>query len=81
MATKVLMPEMGEGVDEATIIRWVKQEGEIISQFDPLVEVNTDKVDSEIPAPISGTILKIIKTPYIFFYVNGLYVPYLLHLI
>lgn len=63
MATKVLMPEMGEGVDEATIIRWVKQEGEEVSQFDPLVEVNTDKVDSEIPSPVSGVILKIIKLP------------------
>jgi pyruvate/2-oxoglutarate dehydrogenase complex dihydrolipoamide acyltransferase (E2) component len=63
MATKVLMPEMGEGVDEATIIRWVKQEGETINKFDALVEVNTDKVDSEIPAPISGTILKIVGLP------------------
>jgi len=63
MATKVVMPEMGEGVTEATIIRWLKNEGDTIDQYEPLVEVNTDKVDSEVPSPVSGTILKIMGAP------------------
>ena len=60
MAIKVLMPIMGEGVTDATITKWLKQEGESVNEFDPLVEVNTDKVDTEVPSPASGTLLKII---------------------
>ncbi len=59
MATKVLMPIMGEGVTDATITKWLKQEGDSVNEFDPLVEVNTDKVDTEVPSPASGTLLKI----------------------
>jgi len=59
MATKVLVPRLGEGVDEVTVTKWLKQEGETINEFEPLLEVNTDKVDTEIPAPASGVILKI----------------------
>lgn len=58
MATKVLVPRLGEGVDEVTVTKWLKQEGETINEFEPLLEVNTDKVDTEIPAPASGTVLK-----------------------
>ena len=60
MATKVLVPLLGEGVEEVTIIKWLKQEGDSIDELEPLLEVNTDKVDTEIPAPTSGTVLKII---------------------
>ena len=63
MATAVLMPELGEGVDEATITQWLKQVGEEVREFDPIVEVNTDKVDTEIPSPVSGTVLKIMASP------------------
>ena len=59
MATKVLVPLLGEGVEEVTVIKWLKKEGESINELEPLLEVNTDKVDTEIPAPASGTILKI----------------------
>ena len=59
MATKVLVPLLGEGVEEVTIIKWLKQEGDSVNEFEPLLEVNTDKVDTEIPAPASGTVLKI----------------------
>src|SRR5688500_4983846 len=59
MATKVLVPLLGEGVEEVTIIKWLKQEGESVNELEPLLEVNTDKVDTEIPAPASGTVLKI----------------------
>ena len=60
MATQVLMPQLGEAVEEATITKWLKSEGDTVEEFDALVEVNTDKVDTEIPAPVSGTLLKIV---------------------
>ena len=61
MATQVLMPQLGEAVEEATITKWLKSEGDTVEEFDAFVEVNTDKVDTEIPAPISGTLLKIVQ--------------------
>src|SRR5574341_2439771 len=60
MATKVLVPLLGEGVEEVTVTKWLKKEGDIVKELEPLLEVNTDKVDTEIPAPASGTVLKII---------------------
>ncbi|HCK67176.1 MAG TPA: 2-oxo acid dehydrogenase subunit E2, partial [Anaerolineae bacterium] len=60
MATKVFVPRLGEGVDEVTVTKWLKQEGDSIKELEPLLEVNTDKVDTEIPAPASGVVLKII---------------------
>jgi 2-oxoisovalerate dehydrogenase E2 component (dihydrolipoyl transacylase) len=59
MATKVLVPLLGEGVEEVTVIKWLKKEGDSVDELEPLLEVNTDKVDTEIPAPASGTVLKI----------------------
>lgn len=60
MPTQVYMPELGESVEEATVTRWLKQEGEKVTEFEPLLEVNTDKVDTEIPSPASGVVLKIL---------------------
>jgi len=60
MATKVFVPRLGEGVDEVTVTKWLKQEGDSIKELEPLLEVNTDKVDTEIPAPATGVVLKII---------------------
>jgi 2-oxoisovalerate dehydrogenase E2 component (dihydrolipoyl transacylase) len=60
MATKVLVPLLGEGVEEVTVTKWLKQEGDSINELEPLLEVNTDKVDTEIPAPASGVVLKIL---------------------
>lgn len=60
MPVKVLVPLLGEGVQEVTITRWLKREGETINELDPLLEVNTDKVDTEIPAPTSGILLKVL---------------------
>jgi len=57
MATKVLMPQLGESVNEATVTKWLKTVGEAVAEYDPILEVNTDKVDSEIPAPVSGVVL------------------------
>jgi 2-oxoglutarate dehydrogenase E2 component (dihydrolipoamide succinyltransferase) len=59
MATEVVMPQLGESVVEGTVIKWLVQEGEPIEEFDALLEVNTDKVDTEVPAPASGVLLKI----------------------
>ena len=59
MATKVLVPRLGEGVEEVTVTKWLKKEGDTVNELEPLLEVNTDKVDTEIPAPASGTVLKI----------------------
>ncbi len=54
----VLMPLMGEGVNEATLVRWLKRAGESIGKDEPIVEVSTDKVDTEIPSPSAGTIVE-----------------------
>lgn len=56
--TEVLLPSMGEGIAEATVVKWLKKTGDAIQKDDPLLEVSTDKVDTEIPAPASGTLLK-----------------------
>lgn len=60
MATKVIMPQLGESVVEGTVTSWLKKEGETIAEYESLLEVNTDKVDTEIPSPAGGTILKIL---------------------
>ena len=60
MATKVLVPSLGEGVEEVTVTKWLKKVGDSVNELEPLLEVNTDKVDTEIPAPASGTVLKIL---------------------
>ncbi len=60
MAIQVVMPQLGESVDEGTITKWLKSLGDSIAEFDPLVEVNTDKVDTEIPSPASGVLLEIL---------------------
>ena len=55
---KLLLPAMGESVDEATVTQWLKNEGDIIEVDDAVVEIATDKVDSEVPSEISGKLLK-----------------------
>jgi 2-oxoisovalerate dehydrogenase E2 component (dihydrolipoyl transacylase) len=56
----VTMPQLGETVTEGTVGRWLKKEGEAIAKYEPLLEVETDKVASEIPSPFAGTLTKII---------------------
>jgi 2-oxoglutarate dehydrogenase E2 component (dihydrolipoamide succinyltransferase) len=56
----IILPAMGEGVIEATINKWLVTEGSLVNEDDPLVEVATDKVDSEVPAPSAGNIVSII---------------------
>jgi 2-oxoglutarate dehydrogenase E2 component (dihydrolipoamide succinyltransferase) len=59
MPTEVMMPQLGDSVSEGTVSKWLKREGERVEQFDPLLEVSGDKIDTEIPAPVSGVVLKI----------------------
>ncbi|TLX26742.1 2-oxo acid dehydrogenase subunit E2 [Chryseobacterium indologenes] len=58
---KLLLPSMGEGVMEATIITWLFNEGDSVKEDDSVVEIATDKVDSDVPTPVSGKIIKILK--------------------
>jgi len=58
-ATSVLMPELGESVTEGTVTRWLKKVGDSVAADEPLVEISTDKVDTEIPSPAAGTLLQI----------------------
>ena len=57
---KLLLPSMGEGVMEATVIEWLFKEGDFVAEDDSVVEIATDKVDSDVPTPVSGKIVKIL---------------------
>ena len=59
MATNVIMPQLGESVVEGTISRWLVQPGDTVEQYAPIMEVSTDKVDTEVPAPVAGVVLKL----------------------
>src|SRR5215469_10598622 len=59
MSVSVTMPRLGESVTEGTVTRWLKNEGDHVEADEPLLEVSTDKVDTEIPSPASGTLLSI----------------------
>jgi 2-oxoglutarate dehydrogenase E2 component (dihydrolipoamide succinyltransferase) len=59
LATEVTLPQLGESVTEGTITRWLKQVGDEVAVDEPLLEVSTDKVDTEIPSPVAGTLLEI----------------------
>lgn len=60
MATNVVMPKMGESITEGTVLRWLKKEGDAIQKDEPILEISTDKVDTEVPSPVAGTLLKIL---------------------
>ena len=60
MASNVIMPQLGESVVEGTISRWLVKEGDSVEKYAPMVEISTDKVDTEVPAPVSGVILRIV---------------------
>ncbi len=59
MATKVIMPRLGESVVEGTISKWLVKEGDVVQKYDPLLEVSSDKVDTEVPSPVDGVVLKL----------------------
>ena len=58
--TAIKMPQLGETVVEGTILKWAKQVGDTIAEDEVLVEISTDKVDTEVPSPVAGTILEIL---------------------
>src|SRR5215471_11810788 len=58
--TKVIMPQMGESIFEGTLTKWLKKKGDKVERDEPLFEISTDKVDSEIPAPASGVLQDIL---------------------
>jgi pyruvate dehydrogenase E2 component (dihydrolipoamide acetyltransferase) len=58
--TTIRMPQLGETIVEGTILKWLKQEGESIERDEPLFEISTDKVDTEVPSPVGGTVEKIL---------------------
>ena len=57
---EVIMPKLGESITEATITKWFKKENDLIDEDEVLLEIATDKVDSEIPSPVAGKIVKIL---------------------
>ena len=60
MAFSVTLPELGESVTEGTVTRWLKQEGDTVAVDEPLLEISTDKVDTEVPSPVAGTVARIV---------------------
>src|SRR5438094_19767 len=60
MSDSVQMPALGESVTEGTVTRWLKQVGEHVDVDEPLLEVSTDKVDTEIPSPVAGVVHQIL---------------------
>ncbi|MFD2418621.1 2-oxoglutarate dehydrogenase, E2 component, dihydrolipoamide succinyltransferase [Amycolatopsis pigmentata] len=60
MAYSVTLPELGESVTEGTVTRWLKQEGDSVAVDEPLLEISTDKVDTEVPSPVAGVVRRIV---------------------
>ena len=63
MTTDIVMPKMGESITEGTILEWRKEVGDSIELDEILLEIGTDKVDSEIPSAVSGTLIEILAEP------------------
>ena len=59
MTEKIIVPVLGESITEATVSKWLKKEGDAVDADEPIVELETDKVNLEVPSPVSGTLLKI----------------------
>src|ERR1700710_2591878 len=60
IAVEVVMPQMGVSVSEGTVTKWLKQEGETVEADEPLLEISTDKVDTEVPSPGTGVVTQIL---------------------
>ena len=60
MSVDVVMPQMGESIVEGTLTKWLKKPGEHVDRDEPLFEISTDKVDTEIPAPSAGTLAEVL---------------------
>src|SRR5436309_12268336 len=62
MKVDVIMPQMGESIQEGTVVRWIKKVGDRVKRDEPILEISTDSVDAEIPSPVAG-VLSEIKVP------------------
>jgi pyruvate/2-oxoglutarate dehydrogenase complex dihydrolipoamide acyltransferase (E2) component len=60
MSVKVVLPKSGMGIDEGTVLRWLKAEGDAVTQGEPIVEIETAKATQEVEAPASGKLVKIL---------------------
>src|SRR5882724_3152487 len=60
MPTDVIMPQMGESIVEGTLTKWLKKPGDAVERDEPLFEISTDKVDTEIPSPSAGTLAEML---------------------
>ena len=58
--TDVVMPQMGESLSEGTVVRWLKKAGDHVERDEPLFEISTDKVDTDVPSPTAGTLQRIL---------------------
>ena len=58
--TKLIMPQMGESIFEGTLTKWLKQPGDAVKRDEPVFEISTDKIDTEIPSPVAGILQKIL---------------------
>ena len=67
---KIEMPKLGESVTEGTIEKWLVKPGDVVNKYDPLAEVNTDKVTAEIPSSFTGTIKEIIVQDHELYYIG-----------
>lgn len=63
MATNVILPRSGMGIEEGTVVRWLKAEGDKVTKGEPLVEIETAKATQEVEAPITGTLVRILRAP------------------
>ena len=70
MTENIIVPTLGESITEATVSKWIKNQGERVKEDEPIVELETDKVNVEVPSPAEGIISKInfTRTYYYFFY-------------
>lgn len=60
MSTRIVLPKWGMGIEEGTVVRWLKREGESVTQGEPIVEIETAKATQEVEAPASGRLVKIL---------------------
>jgi len=63
MTVEIVMPKMGESIQEGKVLQWLKKEGDKIERDQPILEISTDKVDTEVPAPVDGILVKILVQP------------------
>ena len=63
MSTDIPVPDMGEGIEEVTIVEWLRQVGDSVTEGDPIVTVETDKASMEIEAPATGTLTELLVEP------------------